>query len=464
MGKEEEENAWKKLGSPTYIVAPMVDASELPWRMLCRKYGAHLCYTPMIHSHCFVKSVKYRKQYFVSCEKDRPLVVQFSGNNPDTLLEAALLVEPYCDCVDINLGCPQQIAKRGHYGAYLQDDWELLTQIVSTLRRHLKVPVSCKIRIFEDVQKSVKYAQLLESAGCQLLTVHGRVREQKGPLTGIASWEHIKAIKDALKIPVIANGNIQCLTDVHHCLNFTGCEGVMSAEGILSNPALFSTKSYPVWEMALEYLDLVTFYPCPVSYMRGHLFKLLYHVLLLPGNEKLRNEMGQSKNYEGFRRVVISLKEKYEPIHLGKFLWEYIYSDYNMILPPWICQPYVRLSPEEHLKKISESQNRNIFLEDVDEKEFASKRLLESCENTSVILSKKLKNSRLPNNVPPKQRRVFEKCTLCPNPQGLKCEYKLCKICCRKKCLEGNLCCPSHRRTKKECNTEIIQTADKFER
>lgn len=230
---------------------------------------------------------------------------------------------------------------------------------MSTLKKSLSVPVTCKIRVYEDINKTVEYAKMLESAGCQMLTVHGRTRDQKGPLTGLASWDHIKAVKENVSIPVLANGNIQCLQDVDKCMSMTNCDGVMSAEGNLYNPAIFEGRYPPSWEMALEYLDLAEQYPCPLSYVRGHLFKIFHHVLCLPQNKDVRSDLATKGSIGDFRKVTLTIRDRFLPFHEGVTVWKEGYCDhYDLLLPPWLCKPYVRPPPEEHLRKMSELQNK----------------------------------------------------------------------------------------------------------
>ncbi|OVA15887.1 tRNA-dihydrouridine synthase [Macleaya cordata] len=282
---------WKKLGEPKLIVAPMVDNSELPFRMLCRKYGAEAAYTPMLHSRLFSENEKYRTQEFTTCKEDRPLFVQFCANNPDTLLEAARLVGPHCDYVDINLGCPQRIAKRGYYGAFLMDNLPLVKSLVEKLAQNLPVPVSCKIRLFPNLKDTITYARMLEEAGCALLAVHGRTRDQKDGTKFRADWIAIKAVKDALMIPVLANGNIRHMDDVRSCLEETGVDGVLSAESLLENPALFAGFRTAEWiegkeesnrdggldqgDLLVEYLKLCEEYPVPWRIIRAHVHGML---------------------------------------------------------------------------------------------------------------------------------------------------------------------------------------------
>ncbi|KAL6512847.1 hypothetical protein OROHE_019637 [Orobanche hederae] len=282
---------WYKLGRPKLIVAPMVDNSELPFRLLCRKYGAQAAYTPMLHARIFSETEKYRSQEFTTCKEDRPLFVQFCANDPDILLEAARKVEPYCDYVDINFGCPQRIARRGNYGAFLMDNLPLVKSLVEKLANNLSVPVSCKIRIFPDLQDTINYAKMLEDAGCSLLAVHGRTRDEKDGKKIRANWKIIKSVGDSVNIPVLANGNIRHVEDAYECLKETGAEGVLSAESLLENPALFAGYRMGEWvlsegevfrdgdldqaELVVEYLKICEKYPVPWRMIRSHVHKML---------------------------------------------------------------------------------------------------------------------------------------------------------------------------------------------
>ncbi|CAH1404559.1 unnamed protein product [Nezara viridula] len=427
---------WNMLELPAMVLAPMVDASELAWRLLARRHGATIAYSPMLHAAVFISDQRYRKECLQTCPEDRPLVIQFCGNSAHFLSEAAKMVQDCCDAIDLNLGCPQAIAKRGHYGAFLQEEWALLTDIVSKLSRELKVPISCKVRIFESIEKTVEYARMLERAGCSLLTVHGRTREQKGPLTGLANWAHIKAVKESVRIPVFGNGNIQCLEDAKRMLEETGVDGVMSAEGHLTNPCIFEGQAVPAWIPALEYLDLVDFYPCPNSYVRGHLFKLFHKLFSLQENFGIREEIAKGSSVEEFRNAVLKLQDSYLPIHEGQQPWNETYSSYDLYLPPWICQPYVRMPPDEHIKKMAEKEKENLREND--------KKMFDSSGEMRVLSKKKLKRLARGLSITPKPPKEVVNCSTCRNPVGLKCLHFMCKVCCKKKCYTENLDCPGH--------------------
>jgi tRNA-dihydrouridine synthase 1 len=228
-----------------------------------------LAYTPMFHARLFADGLHYRESMFQPTRSpitsppnpnhqsqlqqsnlhldgnpsiDRPLFVQFCANDPDVLLDAARHVQPYCDAVDLNLGCPQGIAKKGHYGAFLQEDQHLIYRLVNKLHTELDIPVTAKMRILDTREKTLDYAKLLLSAGASIITIHGRQRHQKGHNTGVADWTMIKFLRDSLppETVIFANGNILQHDDIKTCLDATGADGIMSAEGNLRDPSIFA--------------------------------------------------------------------------------------------------------------------------------------------------------------------------------------------------------------------------------
>lgn len=280
---------YESIGSPKHIVAPMVDQSEFAWRMLTRSFlpadlrTSVLAYSPMLHAKLFAEGPKYRASHFEPLKPplamaqggdveqaktfkeedahldgnpkmDRPLFVQFCANDPEHFLEAAKIVQPYCDAVDLNLGCPQGIARRGHYGSFLQEDWDTIGKLIQTLHEKLDIPVTAKMRVLETREKTLAYAKMILDAGASIITVHGRQRDQKGHKTGLADWSMIRYLRQQLppETVIFANGNILQHADIQECLDATQADGVMSAEGNLYDPSIFATPP-PAGQEGREY-------------------------------------------------------------------------------------------------------------------------------------------------------------------------------------------------------------------
>lgn len=300
------------------VMAPMVNQSELAFRLLCRPYNTNVCYTPMFHAGLFGSEEKYRAdamQIPADPQTDRPLVVQFCGHDPQTILKAAKLVEHQCDAVDLNLGCPQNIARRGFYGSFLLTHTQLLHDIVSTLHQHLSIPITCKIRRLAKDEDTIALVRMLQEAGAALITIHGRSRLQLKDNVGRCDFDLIRLVKQNCEVPVFANGGIYDQEDVDRCLAYTGVDGVMSSEAILCNPSIFAGVRVDAIEMARKYMKITKELEAgngtvtEQSMIRAHLFKLLYRQLSV--HTDVRDRLAQCVP-EDFDSIIDTLAERFD--------------------------------------------------------------------------------------------------------------------------------------------------------
>ncbi|TDL23586.1 FMN-linked oxidoreductase [Rickenella mellea] len=252
------------------IEAPMINQSDLPFRILTRRYGATLAFTQMLVPEKILNDQDYfefhRKGLGIA-DVDRPVFVQLCGNDPDIIVQAGKKFQNYCDGIDLNLGCPQRVAQECHFGGYLlqQKDWPVVRTIVSSMSRSFTVPVTAKIRLCQPANKTAEFARHLEAAGVSCLTLHARhvsaQRRRKGP----ADLDQVAKVKQAVHIPVISNGNVRLHEDVVRNKLATGADGIMVGEMLLANPCLFSGIIPDPVGVSVEYLNICEDYPGTAS-------------------------------------------------------------------------------------------------------------------------------------------------------------------------------------------------------
>ncbi|KAJ7485635.1 tRNA-dihydrouridine synthase [Mycena latifolia] len=245
------------------IAAPMVNQSDLPFRTLVQRYGATLVYTQMLKSDALITDQEYlefhlRDLTMNPASPERPVVVQLCGNDPEIVVRAGRKIQTYCDGIDLNLGCPQQVAFDGHFGAYLlgQKDWPLVEEIVSAMSSSFTVPAAAKLRICQAAPKTLDLAQRLEACGASWLTLHARTVAPRKRRHGAADLSQVKRLKDNLSLPVVSNGNVRVWNDLEQNLRETGADGLMVAETLLRNPCLFANKVPDPVDISLEYLEI----------------------------------------------------------------------------------------------------------------------------------------------------------------------------------------------------------------
>ncbi|MCZ7395127.1 MAG: tRNA-dihydrouridine synthase family protein [Candidatus Methanoperedens sp.] len=221
------------------ILAPMSDVTNLPFRLLCKKYGASLVYSEMKCSEAIVRQNQKSTARCFICKDERPSGIQLLGSDPVILVNSALILQEIFnpDVFDMNLGCPAQSVIKNGFGSALLEKHELIREIIKQLRDSLNVPLTAKIRILNRFEETLKIARIIENAGADAITVHGRT--QKQGYSGKSNLEVIKGIKSELSIPVIANGDIVDEKTAKHVLEYTQCDGLMIGRAAIGNPYIF---------------------------------------------------------------------------------------------------------------------------------------------------------------------------------------------------------------------------------
>ncbi len=223
------------------LLAPMSGVTDLPFRRLVKSFGAPLLISEMIASRAMILQTR---ESLKKCQKDPavyPLSVQLAGCEPEVMAEAARLNEELgANIIDINFGCPVKKVVNGFAGSALMKDEELATRIMEAVVKAVKIPVTMKMRLGWNHENlnAPSLARKAENVGIKMLTVHGRTRCQM--YNGNANWELIARTKEAVKIPVIANGDIKNSDDAKKALELSKADGVMIGRACYGRPWLIS--------------------------------------------------------------------------------------------------------------------------------------------------------------------------------------------------------------------------------
>ncbi|XP_068630581.1 tRNA-dihydrouridine(20a/20b) synthase [NAD(P)+]-like [Battus philenor] len=263
------------------VSAPMVRYSKVQFRTLVKNYNIDLTFTPMILADSFCQNTRARSNEFATTENDSPLIVQFASNNANDFADASKLVYPYADGVDLNCGCPQRWAIKDGYGCALLSKPDIVYDLIRVVKNTSPsdFSISVKIRILDDLKKTISFCQQLENCGVTFLTVHGRTPAQKN--CEDINIYGLKTVCESVRVPVVANGGIKTLEDADKLYDITNCNGVMVASGILTNPAMFTgARTTPVGCVKL-WMDIKNMYKDKITFQcyHHHLVFMLEKVL-----------------------------------------------------------------------------------------------------------------------------------------------------------------------------------------
>ncbi len=232
---------WKTIAKPIVALAPMADMSDLPFCLVCKEHGAPLMFREMVSSEAIVRLNPKTLKMAEFDERERPLVQQVFGSNPDIMAEAARIIEErfHPDAIDINMGCPVYNLVSNFNGAFLIKEPARATAIIKAMKAAVSVPISVKTRLgWSKDTDCLEFVKVVADAGADLISMHGRTKEQG--YSGKANWERIgEARRQVPHLPFLVNGDITTPALAKEAMRLSGADGVLLGRGALGNPWVF---------------------------------------------------------------------------------------------------------------------------------------------------------------------------------------------------------------------------------